>query len=79
MLFQASTWFTELVTAGKYPDYKLYQKRVGKFLPKLGDLFALVTLQDAVVEGEDKLDEKKVVEEKKVVPKKGGIKRDARR
>jgi len=36
ILFQASTWFTELVSAGKYPDYKVYQKRVGKFLPKLG-------------------------------------------
>lgn len=35
ILFQASTWFTELITAGKYADYKEYQKRVGKFLPKL--------------------------------------------
>jgi hypothetical protein len=34
-LFQASTWFTELVTAGKYPEYAEYQQRVGKFLPKL--------------------------------------------
>jgi len=35
ILFQASTWFTELITAGKYTDYKEYQRRVGKFLPKL--------------------------------------------
>jgi Protein of unknown function (DUF1295) len=35
VLFQASTWFTELITAEKYGDYKVYQKRVGKFLPKL--------------------------------------------
>lgn len=35
ILFQASTWFTELVTAGKYPEYKEYQQRVGMFLPKL--------------------------------------------
>ena len=35
VLFQASTWFTELISAKKYPDYKEYQKRVGKFLPKL--------------------------------------------
>lgn len=35
ILFQASTWFTELITAGKYLEYKEYQKRVGKFLPKL--------------------------------------------
>ncbi|KAL8968646.1 MAG: hypothetical protein Q9183_002367 [Haloplaca sp. 2 TL-2023] len=35
ILFQASTWFTELITERKYPDYKIYQKRVGKFVPKL--------------------------------------------
>ncbi|KAL8688566.1 MAG: hypothetical protein Q9218_005556 [Villophora microphyllina] len=35
ILFQASTWFTELVTARKYPDYRVYQQRVGKFVPKL--------------------------------------------
>jgi steroid 5-alpha reductase family enzyme len=35
ILFQASTWFTELITAEKYEDYKEYQRRVGKFLPKL--------------------------------------------
>ncbi len=35
ILFHASTWFTELITARKYPEYKEYQKRVGKFLPKL--------------------------------------------
>jgi len=36
MLFQGSTWFTELLTSRKYPEYKEYQKRVGKFLPKIG-------------------------------------------
>ena len=35
LLFQASTWFTELISADKYPEYKDYQSRVGKFLPKL--------------------------------------------
>lgn len=34
ILFQASTWLTELISAGKYPEYKVYQERVGKFLPK---------------------------------------------
>ncbi|KAL8742708.1 MAG: hypothetical protein Q9190_004847 [Brigantiaea leucoxantha] len=34
-LFQASTWFTELITAKKYREYNEYQKRVGKFLPNL--------------------------------------------
>lgn len=32
-LFQASTWLTELLSSKKYPDYKLYQRSVGKFLP----------------------------------------------
>ncbi|OAG06490.1 DUF1295-domain-containing protein [Paraphaeosphaeria sporulosa] len=35
ILFQASTWLTELISAKKYPDYKLYQERVGRFLPKI--------------------------------------------
>jgi hypothetical protein len=35
ILFQGSTWFTELITAGKYEDYKEYQQRVGKYIPKL--------------------------------------------
>jgi steroid 5-alpha reductase family enzyme len=34
-LFQASTWFTELITTSKYPDHNEYKQRVGKFLPKL--------------------------------------------
>jgi steroid 5-alpha reductase family enzyme len=33
-LFQASTAFTEYISRGKYPEYKAYQERVGKFLPK---------------------------------------------
>ncbi len=35
-LFQASTWLTELLSAGKYPEYKEYRKQVGKFLPLPG-------------------------------------------
>lgn len=34
-LFQASTLFTESITAKKYGDYKIYQQRVGKLLPSL--------------------------------------------
>lgn len=34
-LFQASNWFTESVSSRKYPEYSEYQKRVGKFYPKL--------------------------------------------
>ncbi|CAA9958865.1 DUF1295-domain-containing protein [Pyrenophora teres f. teres] len=36
LLFQGSTWLTELLSAGKYPEYKVYQERVGRFLPKFG-------------------------------------------
>lgn len=33
LLFQGSTWLTEAITAGKYPEYKTYQKHVPKFVP----------------------------------------------
>lgn len=35
MLFQGSTWLTELITQGKYPDYKHYQRQVGMTIPSL--------------------------------------------
>jgi protein-S-isoprenylcysteine O-methyltransferase Ste14 len=35
LLFQQSTDLTEKITAGKYPDYKEYQQRVGRFVPRL--------------------------------------------
>ncbi len=33
MLFQGSTWLTEIITANKYPEYKDYQRTVGMFVP----------------------------------------------
>lgn len=33
MIFQGSTWLTELITAGKYPEYKEYQKQMPRFFP----------------------------------------------
>ncbi|KAI5859393.1 DUF1295-domain-containing protein [Durotheca rogersii] len=33
LLFQGSTWLTELISSGKYPEYKLYQKQTGAHLP----------------------------------------------
>jgi len=33
--FQGSTWLTELLSANKYPEYKEYQQRVAKFIPRL--------------------------------------------
>jgi steroid 5-alpha reductase family enzyme len=35
ILFRASTALTESISAGKYPGYKEYQKRVGMFWPRL--------------------------------------------
>jgi steroid 5-alpha reductase family enzyme len=35
ILFQGSSDFSEGISAGKYPAYKAYQQRVGRFLPKL--------------------------------------------
>ncbi|KAH9839676.1 Protein of unknown function (DUF1295) [Teratosphaeria destructans] len=34
-VFAGSTPLTEDISAGKYPEYKTYQQRVGKFFPKL--------------------------------------------
>ncbi|KAL2022326.1 hypothetical protein VTK56DRAFT_5724 [Thermocarpiscus australiensis] len=34
LLFQGSTWLTELITCGKYPEYPEYQRSVGMFVPK---------------------------------------------
>jgi steroid 5-alpha reductase family enzyme len=35
VLFQGSSDFSENISAEKYPEYKDYQKKVGRFLPKL--------------------------------------------
>lgn len=34
-VFAGSTPLTEYISAGKYPEYKLYQQRVGRFLPSI--------------------------------------------
>ncbi|EFY93894.1 DUF1295 domain-containing protein [Metarhizium acridum CQMa 102] len=33
LLFQGSTWLTEAISAGKYPEYVEYQRQVGMFIP----------------------------------------------
>ena len=35
VLFKGSSDFSEEISASKYPEYKAYQQRVGRFLPKL--------------------------------------------
>jgi steroid 5-alpha reductase family enzyme len=35
LIIQGSTWLTESISAGKYQEYKEYQARVGKFIPRL--------------------------------------------
>jgi steroid 5-alpha reductase family enzyme len=33
LIFQGSTWLTELISVGKYPEYAEYQRNVGMFMP----------------------------------------------
>ncbi|KAL2213228.1 DUF1295-domain-containing protein [Sarocladium strictum] len=35
LLFQGSTWLTELITADKYPEYAEYKKQIPMFLPSI--------------------------------------------
>ena len=35
ILFQGSSDFSESISASKYPEYEAYQKRVGRFLPRI--------------------------------------------
>ena len=35
LIFQGSTRLTEWISAGKYPEYREYQARVGRFIPRL--------------------------------------------
>jgi steroid 5-alpha reductase family enzyme len=58
LLFQASTWFTELITSGKYPDYAEYQQRVGKFLPKLTSSLPADISKEKVTPPKDKAEKK---------------------
>lgn len=53
-LFYSSTLFTESITASKYPDYKLYQKRVEMFVPLLTPVRGMLI---RLIEGEEKLKE----------------------
>ena len=34
VLFQGSSDFSESISAEKYPEYKAYQEKTGRFLPK---------------------------------------------
>ncbi|GAM89145.1 hypothetical protein ANO11243_071800 [Dothideomycetidae sp. 11243] len=55
-IFQASTPITEYMSSKKYPEYKLYKERVGRFIPKLGSPSFKSSL-----EKEKKLNEPKAV------------------
>ncbi|EXJ82130.1 hypothetical protein A1O1_08199 [Capronia coronata CBS 617.96] len=48
ILFQGSTWLTELLSAKKYPEYKIYQQKVAKFLPLPGSTPASFTPKQAL-------------------------------
>ncbi|KAI9824146.1 MAG: hypothetical protein M1826_007460 [Phylliscum demangeonii] len=59
-LFRASTWFTELISARKYPVYREYQRRVGMFVPKV---FGGGMDGEGVGEGDGEGDEDEVEDE----------------
>ena len=63
LLFQGSTWFTEMLSSGKYPGYKEYQRRVGRFLPKLigerWDENVVTTSAEKSSKGKEKAEKKK--------------------
>ncbi|PSK42468.1 hypothetical protein B9Z65_4382 [Elsinoe australis] len=50
LIFQGSTPITERISSGKYPEYKEYQARVGRFIPSLGKLGAW----DKYIEAQEK-------------------------
>jgi len=54
ILFQASTWLTEMLSADKYAEYKVYRQRVGKFLPKR----ATKSMDSPKVEAESAVEDK---------------------
>ncbi|CCC05952.1 hypothetical protein SMACR_00167 [Sordaria macrospora] len=65
-VFQGSTWLTERITSGKYPEYSAYQKKVGTFIPKT--LKGYTTPVPKVIRTSDlakKLQEKEKEESKK--------------
>ena len=75
ILFQASTWFTEAITSKKYPDYKEYQKQIGKFIPKVGSVWGLVSDNEDVVK-RDKEKKEEAKAKKAAERKSGKITRD---
>lgn len=67
LVFQGSTPITESVTGGKYPEYKFYQERVGKFLPRFGrgwDESEMAELGPELLEDERKKEGGKKVKKK---------------
>lgn len=70
ILFQASTWFTEKITAKKYPEYKRYQKHIGKFVPNVGSVWSLVNESEEVALKAK--EEKEAAQQKKLADKKSG-------
>ena len=53
MLFQGSTWLTEKITTGKYPEYAEYQKQVGMFFPKSVKPFSPPSRQPKIIRTSD--------------------------
>jgi hypothetical protein len=49
MLFQGSTWLTEGITGGKYPEYSEYQRNVGMFAPKRLSAYKTQALKPRII------------------------------
>lgn len=49
LLFQGSTWLTELISGGKYPEYADYQRKVGRFVPTSISAYKAPAVQPQVI------------------------------
>ncbi|KAK4237398.1 hypothetical protein C8A03DRAFT_34645 [Achaetomium macrosporum] len=49
LLFQGSTWLTEQITGGKYPEYSEYQRKVGMFAPKRLSAYKTPALKPKII------------------------------
>lgn len=77
LLFQGSTYLTEKITKGKYPEYESYQKQVGMFIPKrLAPYWTptsrVLRSSDLAKRAEQKLAEKQVEKQRTKDKKKQG-------
>lgn len=49
MVFQGSTWLTEVISSSKYPEYSEYQRQVGMFVPMGFSSFKIPVVEPKVI------------------------------